>query len=530
MAGYELICVITISLMAGVINILHIIIGAAKTQPGFTYLGVGHFYLDYFEYLQQIVQGMRGRWSVINQFTINDPTQTIFGWEQYLLIGKWGKIFNFSPIFTYWFSVFILTFILSFLIFLIIKEILKEYSFVIQFFSFVLTLLIAPLVKITWEMGKIKIIPFDFWYAPISFFHRFGGIPHHLLASILTILVMILTAQLLERKKIELKKFGLKTSLIILILAALLTFAPFQVINLMSAIVFVTIINQIRLFRLNTWFLPILVIVVIFPLALVIKHSHDLSPLFIRAIAWEKIQQHHPPLLLILATVGPIIFFVPFGLKTYFKKITQLKLLLFAYFIFSYTYFFSPLAEFFGTFNLRFLTPVVYVFYGVVGFLGVMNFVKIIETGWIRKMIITLIFVYCFTIQIIIFSSFSVDRLSYIPNGVMEAFTFLNKQKDNKSVLTAPDMSLGVILPSYADKNVYLGRTIFTPDFENKSNISDRFFKGVMSIEEANVLLKENNIGYVILTSMENYLPGSLKNYSLKEIYKNKDATVWEVN
>jgi len=521
MGGYELICAVTVSLMAAVINIFHIIIGAAKTQQGFTYLGVGHFYLDYFEYLQQIVQGMRGRWSVINQFTTNDPTQTIFGWGQYLLIGKWGKIFNFSPVFTYWFSVFILTFILSFLIFLIIKEILKEYSFVIQFFSFILTLLIAPLVKVTWEMGKIKIMPFDFWYAPISFFHRFGGVPHHLLASILTILTMILVGQLLDRKKISLKELSAKTILVILILAVLLTFAPFQVINLISAIVLVVLIGQIRQLRSYTGLLVAIIIAVIFPLALIIKHSHDLSPLFIRAIAWEKIQQHHPSLLLILATIGPIIFFVPFGIRTYFKKITQLKLLLFAYFIFSYAYFFSPLAEFFGTFNLRFLTPVVYVFYGVVGFLGLMK---------MKKIIIGLMFAYCLIIQIVIFSSFSVDRLSYIPNGVMEAFTFLNKQKDNKAVLTAPDMSLGVILPSYADKNVYLGRTIFTPDFENKLNISDRFFRGAMLTNEVNTLFKENNIGYVILTSMEGYLPDSLKNYSLKEIYKNKGATVWKVN
>lgn len=527
---------ITVAIILALVNIIHVILGSAKTLPGFTYLGVGHFYTDYFEYLQQIVQGARGRWTVINQFTADDPTKTILGWGVYLLIGKFGAIFKFTPVFTYWLSIFILGFFLSLVIFSIVKRLLAGYSFMQQFLAFVLTLSIAPFVKIISEAGKINIIPFDFWYAPISFFHRFGGAPHHLLGSILTILAIIMAAELLENnEKLKITNYIAKAVVFVILVILLLTFMPFQSVSVLSAVFFVGCLTiWFWLFKAREdkqitrkFFFLLITAIIILPLALLIKFSHDQSSLFVRAIEWEKTQQLHPPLLLVLGTIGPILFAIPFGIREYFKKIDFLRLIVFVYFLFSYFYFFSPLAQILGTFNLRFLTPVAYIFYGTAGFMGIINFSKKIRQKWVFKIIIFVFFVYGFLINGFIFSSFTLDRLSYMPSEVMAAFKFLDQKKDARSVLTSPPMSLGVILPSYADHNVYLGRTIFTPDFEFRSAVSHKFYLGSMTKEEAQLFLKEHNIGYILLTSIEGYMEENLSKYELKEIYRNKKAIIW---
>ena len=70
---YQWLTIITISLIVATINIFHVIIGLAKTPDGFTYLATGHYYLDYFEYLQHISAGIAGRWLPMNYFT-TDPS------------------------------------------------------------------------------------------------------------------------------------------------------------------------------------------------------------------------------------------------------------------------------------------------------------------------------------------------------------------------------------------------------------------------------------------------------------------------
>ena len=112
----KIMTVINLTFLVSILSILRIIIGAANNPPGFTYLAVGHYYLDYFEYLQQTAQGVMGHWTVLNQFATDDPTKTILGWGQYLIIGKIAKIFHLSAITGYWFGVFFLVFFFSLLI------------------------------------------------------------------------------------------------------------------------------------------------------------------------------------------------------------------------------------------------------------------------------------------------------------------------------------------------------------------------------------------------------------------------------
>ncbi len=533
----QTITVLTVAILASTINILRVIMGAAKTLPGQTYLAVGHFYLDYFEYLQQMAQGARGRWLVANQFATDDPSQTLIGWGQYLLYGKIGRFFHLSLPMTYWLTIFILTIIAVILIYKLIEKLLAGKPFYFKLSALFLSLLAAPFAKIASAGGSFKIVPYDFWYAPISFFHRFGGIPHHLISSIFSILIILFASQLLTKAKI---RYALTVALLLIFL---LTFAPLYAVDLISAIALVGGIKLVQLYLASPKKLPpaafkLLFILfglglVVFIAALHIRQVHLVTKVFEGTSAWEVEQQSHPPLSLIFLATGPILFFACLGIKKYFSSASINRLLMFSFIAFGYLYFATPLAVYFRTFNLRFVSPLAYVLFGVLGVLGIEELAQFFSRGKriIFGSLVSVLGLYFLIVTANIYQSMGeVDSLSYMPRGVMEAMAYLDKQSDKKAILTSPAKSLGVIVPVFADHKVYLGRMMFTPNFEVKQALAEQFYQGQLGAEEAEQLLRKNGVGYVFLTIFEGYPAGNLNKYGfLKEVFKNEAATVYQV-
>ena len=99
------------------------------------------------------------------------------------------------------------------------------------------------------------------------------------------------------------------------------------------------------------------------------------------------------------------------------------------------------------------------------------------------------------------------------------------------NVLTSPRQFLGVVLPIYADRRVYVARPHTTPNYVEKNIKSERFFLGLLSRQEAQDLLVKNRLKFVVITSMEGYENANLlKSYPfLKEIYRNKDMVIFEL-
>lgn len=520
--------VVNIALFVSLLSVLRIIIGYINNPPGFTYLAVGHYYLDYFEYLQQTAQGMMGHWSVLNQFATDDPTQTILGWGQYLIIGKIAKFLHLSVVSGYWLAVFFLVFFCCLSIYFIIKWLLPNLSFFYQLAAWFFCLFAAPFIN-------NKLVPFDFWYAPMSFFHRFGGVPHHLSAVILTVIALIMSADIFNRLKTEsFRKLIWKILILVGVLLILLTFGPLQVINIISSLFLVGIIFSIKN-RLpkNLIYFGIITAVFVLPTSLLIRIAHDGSSLFQRINIWEASQENHPELLSIVLATGPILFFSVLGLRRYFKEISNIRLMLFSYVSFSYLYYSTSIARYFGTFNSRFLTASVYILFGTLAVLGIIEI-----TNWFRKRrtivagsLIFLLLAYFFWITAIIYKSFGpVDQTSYLPNSIYKGMQFLAAQSDKKAVLTTPDKYFGAVVPVFADKNVYIARPMFTPDFDNRLNISDKFFRGAMEPIEANEFLKDNKIGFVFLTFMENYQQENLNKYPfLIKIYDKEEVIIFKV-
>ena len=105
------ISVLCFALMVAILSILHVILGFAKTPPGTVYLATGHYYLDYYYYLQFVAQGLRGYWLPHQYSAIDDPS-IYFQLEPYVLFGQLFRIFHLSPIIVYWLVVFLMTAVL----------------------------------------------------------------------------------------------------------------------------------------------------------------------------------------------------------------------------------------------------------------------------------------------------------------------------------------------------------------------------------------------------------------------------------
>ncbi|KKP37581.1 MAG: hypothetical protein UR23_C0002G0011 [Candidatus Roizmanbacteria bacterium GW2011_GWA2_32_13] len=182
--------VITLSIIIATINIFHVIIGYAKTPSGFTYLATGHYYLDYFEYLQHIASGLAGRWLPLNYFSTDD-----FGVDlrffPYIMLGKIAWIFHLSPMTTYWLAVFFLTVFTLIGFFFIINLMLNKEAFYLKIIAFLIAVFSSPAYQILINNGQPILNPYDFWYGPAIFIRRFGVVPYHTLGLLLLLLIVI---------------------------------------------------------------------------------------------------------------------------------------------------------------------------------------------------------------------------------------------------------------------------------------------------------------------------------------------------
>ena len=543
---WETIIVIFLTCFVALLNVSKVIIGAFQTTKDATYLAVGYYFYDYFQYIQYIVQGMRGHWLVENPFDPYDKSKTFIAFGQYLLIGKLANIFRWSPYFAYWLTLFVLMIILSLLIFYLIKRLIPNEKFFIQISAWLLSLFAAPFIKVIYVNNHLQIIPYEYWYAPMSIFHRFGVLPHHLTSSILIILILLLTDRIISHLGNLNWLWIFKNTLVVsLLLVFMLTFAPFQVINLMSSFMIVGwIYFNLYLLKNNKQSVYKLIIflgltlIIIFPSAIFTKISLQSIDSFKRGSIWEIALQNYPRFWEFFAVTGPILIFVPFGIRAFFESKIPLKFLFFFYTFFSYLYFYSPLAAFFGSHNGRFVNSIVYVLFGVLTILGIKEVVSRLtkKPVLLTNILIALLLGYFIIVTSVIYKSLpGVDAFSYLPKELITGIKILDRQSDKKVVLTSPMLSLGMIVPIIVDRKVYLGRSFSTPDFENKTVIVDQFYAGIMTKEQAEQLVIANNIGYVILSSLEtqqfyNYKASILEAYPfLKKIYENKEVIIYKV-
>jgi len=533
--NYQWLTIITISLIVATINIFHVIIGHAKTPIGFTYLATGHYYLDYFEYLQHIASGLAGRWLPLNYFSTDD-----FGFDTrffpYIMLGKIAWIFHLTPMAAYWTAVFFLTFFTLIGFYFIINLVLNKEVFYLKIIAFLIAVFSGPAYQILIKNGQLILNPYDFWYGPATFIRRFGVVPYHTLGLLLLLVIIVVINKTwrmipdLSKKAVLMRGLGIASLMIIL-----MTFSPMALISLIPALLIISAIrfvkeknNRFKIFLLN-----FIILVLTIPIGIFLRSMRGYGG-FNFEISWiEKV-----PWWFLLLNLGPIILFFPFGILDYLKTKSFLKEILLIFTIVSYVLFLSPAAYYFGIHNLRFFSSISYVFFGVLATFGLKKISSLFNKHR-KKVAIMLSLLLIVYSCLLVFDSLkprilgldpgTETILTYVPSSLITGLQSLRNYRE-ANVLTGPYGPVGILVPIFSYRRIYVGPQEASGNLKKKQLTVNFFYEGKMTDQEAKNFLKTNNLGFVILTPLDNYDVKNISRYRfLKPIYTKESIIIWQV-
>jgi len=533
---HEWLTIITISLIMATINVFHVIIGQAKTPIGFTYMATGHYYLDYFVYLQYIAMGIGGRWMPTNYFTIS-PSPVDWRFFPYILMGKIAWIFHFSPVFTYWLVVFVLSFLTLIGFYYLINLMIPKENFLYKIIAFLIAIFSGPVYQVLMNNGQLILNPYDFWYGPATFIRRFGAVPYHTLGLFLLILIIAVINKIwIMIIKLSNKEIIVRGFLVAVLINMLMTFSPIALASLIPSLLIISTIrflknknDRLKIFLFNAVILTLTV-----PVAFMLRRNLGYG-----GMSFEVNWISHDPWWFVLLNLGLIILFFPFGFKKYLQEDNFLRQILLTFVLVSYCLFISPLAYYLGIHNLRFLSSINYVCYGVLAVLGIKNisllFKKYNKIAMIMIASVLILYSGFFTFDSLNKRLLGLNQAipetiwTYTPTQIIEGLQSL-RNSSQTNVLTGPYGGIGILVPIFSYRRVYAGHPNTTPNIVEKQLIANRFYTGQMTDKEAINFLKINKIGFVILTTYDNFDVNIISRYSfLKPIYTKESIIIWKV-
>jgi hypothetical protein len=496
---------------------------------------------DYNVYLSKIRQGQEGRLTVVDKYDNHPQQKGIFLVMLYLLSGKIGSIFNFTPTLTYHLlRVFTSVFWISTIIFLNIYFLKKK--FLINL-GVVLSFLTAGFPIFYQFQGQWWIKSYMDWWQELDILKRISFIPHDSLNYIFISVFTILLSLIDKNKKY------------FIILCVLLFLSVF--IQPSSAILF--IISWILYYLIKYfWFKSLANDLIIDKLkqTVVIFITVFIPLLYIRFVTstypWKSLMDFHENNRLVfdikdyVLALGPIFFTGVVGALLVILKKKQELLGLVTWIIgvsIAITLF-----QFFPYQSLRFVQtsnhiPLiilsVFLFYelwerknAVMKIIIVITIMAIISNGLAQTY-----FSLKSQIQFINQRALATSPLVPYPPQVMYPLTdfynglkWLEAKTDHSSIVLSK-ITAGNYIPAYSGNFVYLGHIAETPHHDDRIKKADEFFSGNLGEEQVFKFLKTENISYVFYGPQEK--ENSIKNISvypfLISVYQTPMVTIYEV-
>ena len=366
------------------------------------------------------------------------------------------------------------------------------------------------------------------WFLQTIIFSRIDVIPHHLLASVFVVLLFISSHFLFEAFKNE-------TSLKLPFLGIILSFlvielvTPIKLAYLFPAFGFSLMLylfqsdSITKRIIIKTFSYGIYVAVAIILFGFIFKidfENYYTSEMF----SWEISQNFIPNFFSFIHGVGPL--FVPclpalvlFIFKLIKSPCSVNPMMFFGIFstIFSFIFFFSKLAFVFKGHNSRFLFPEGFIFMAILFIWTFEELSKKMNTK--KKKSLLSIIIFSFLICFVFYSKqflgprigfnkdittgYANDYFNYLDNNIVKGLEFINDQDDRKNILTNPISSLGIIVPSFSNGNVYVGRPQLTKKYNLKANESILFYSRKMDLASKKNFLFKNNIDYIVWTKLD---------------------------
>lgn len=536
---------ISLSISIGVLvaNFWHIISQWFNNPHDRLYIWIAHYYADYFLYVSQIAQGIRGNWIISSSMYTNEPIPDTWVYWPNVLIGKIGSGVTTSPFILYTLSLVLFVSVLLFLLYTLTRLIFPKQPH-IQRIAFLFCTTASNFIHIPALLSRGEFsLTHQMWFSPTPALNRFGGVPHQTLQTILLLCVILLSARLFIFPQ-RLKQ-GVPIYLLFIIMCFFAaTVSPIQMLLVSSAIVFTLVVFKPNLQSIIPVTLGLLAAATG---AYMVNNAFDQSPLYTVAKAWEAAQGVTASGIGLLLAMGPISVLLPFGVYAFLKKLSPLRLILFSYGLISFAAFVSPIPHILTTSPTRWIHPASFVIWYCIAALGTIELSTLfsrvytsIDTKRIRishicssMLIVTYILI---TLPAIITqvrarstkeaASILYSDVNHVPLPIISALSTLEILPNTGVVLTDPTLPYDALVPIFTGKRSFTGHPVHTLFPQVKEQLRQQFFSGTMNEQTAKQFLTDHSIHYVIASAPAARI---LPSYSfLTSSYYNEAITIYE--
>lgn len=499
-----------------ILNILHVILEWLKNPPDRYFIGISHYFADFFLYVSQMRQGAQGSLLYYHRFT-NEPVPPTWIYWFNTMLGFLGGRLGLSPFATYHVSLVLLV-ILSLLLFYRLLFFLYPTRRNIRIVALIFILTASPFSFIDPSHQA-------YWFSPSFAFNRLGGVPHQVFQTIVFVLLIMWYFHPQMVRSASRRMVGLA------MLTALGASAnPIQMFVFVLAAIVATGFQFVKKRDIRT-VLPLLILLAVsFPVAMLTNKQFD-SPVFAVGKLWEAHQWINRSPGIILTSMGPLLLFIPLGIWAFLTPFRPVNVLLVSYTALSYLLFFSSVPLLLFTSPARYLAPASYILWPILAAEGICILRK-------RSMIIVALLIYTlltvpsFTRELRMRITAATNpgvlmdtEYNHVPLPVIEALHWLDRQPTDPNrpvVLVDSRKRIEILIPVFTNKTVFTGHPVHTLYPEIKEQLRQDFFNGTMDGEKQKQFLSDHRIGYIITTPTGMML-------SLKSVFSNDTITIYKL-
>jgi hypothetical protein len=544
----EIILVIFLALLITFITTIALFSQFYFRPPNHVFIGVTHYFEDYFYYLDQFYQGAHGGWLTVNNFTTENLTPSLLYFDN-ILLGKIGGIFGLEPFITYNVSLLLLKFVYLLLSYFIIKIIfptnrklrIGTYIFFIFATSF-------PDLRISGN-GLINQGPLLIYRAKNTIFSRFGNIPSQYVTSILFTILFILTSKIKQLVFSELKIQNRKFLMFSITIAGLLLWLTIGDVAKASVYMFIlliflyffrpTKITKMQIIKPVIFYLSLLFIFLISTILIYKSVAND--PVYKAANEWdyqEYINQFkYIKPLGYFKSFGPLgILFLTGAYYLYRKKKEPTEKLILCISLVSILGFILPGVLDIPVPGFRFILKSSYIFISAIGiyslhYLENIRKVRIFSLGLILYFILAFVTFYPNFLQQLAKVKEPDYHFTYMPKEIYDGFSFLaNIPPRDSFVLGNSSSSTDLFIPGFTGKKTFTGHFLTNINSKYKDEQNKKFYYEWTDKKDGLEFLTKNKIKYIVHTVYANNFENKeLEKYYpfLKEVYRNKMMAIY---
>lgn len=536
--------VLGIATFVSILNLLPVIKEWLKNPPDRYFVGITHFFADYFLYIAQMKQGAAGSLLYFHSFTGEPVPPTWLYWFERVL-GFLGHTAGFSVFSTYTLALFVLVIgYLALIYFLLTK--LYPTSRIHQATGYLFIITASPFYSISDLISRhIIVTPAYLWFSPGVAFQRLGGVPHQVFQNILFIaLILLYAAAISGGKRI---RWGSFFALLVLVPMAT-SLNPIQMLVFVLAACGVTAILFTKKPNPRLFVYPSVLLGSSF-LAAILTYIQYETPVLALSKVWEQAQYVDRSLVSLFQAGGPILFVAPFGIVPFLVSKKPLQTMIVLYATTGIILFLSPLPALLHTTPIRYLHPANYIALPILAAEGVLwlsqLFGKILK---IKTRAIVGIFVLLYLILTIpslvhelvnrISPAYNPNLLlntkyNHIPMPIVDALGFLGSLPTDPArpvVLVDNNEPIEILVPAFANKIVFSGHPLHTISPDIKESLRKKFFSNQMDEASARTFLQSHRISYIVASNSDATHEALRQLHFLTLLYSNPTIVIIKIS